>query len=156
MRRYATLLCCLLAACAGNDDAADADATTDSTAIAASSADPKPVDLNGTWDMQSMPENSDSVIARYRIWITDDTSGWKMNFDHQPDTLAVHVVSMAGDSVVTLIGPYRSALRKDVMVTTNTVYRIINGELVGHSVAHYNITTPDSVLIVRARGTRAQ
>ena len=106
--------------------------------------------------MEAMGMDSDSVIARYRLWAGDDTSGWKMKFDHQADTLPLHNVTLAGDSLTAVIGPYGSALRPGVMVTTNTTYRLQADELVANSVAHYTVQTPDSIVQVRARGRRTQ
>jgi hypothetical protein len=156
MRRLTILFGCTLAlACAREDDAAVATASVDPTPAEVPPAAITMADFVGTWTMESMGESSDSVIARYQLWVPQDTTMWKMKFDHQDDTLPVHLVAIAGDSVTTIIGPYRSALRRDVMVTTNTTYHIRDGVLNGLSVAHYHVDTPDSVIVVRARGIRA-
>ena len=152
--RRSTLLCCtaLLFACAPADD--DAEIPADTATMTPAPAQISLADVTGTWSVEAMPENSDSVIARYQLWAPEDTAQWKMKFDHQADTLPVRLVAIAGDSVHAVIGPYSSALRPGVMVTTNTVYRIENGQLIGRSIARYNVSTPDSVIVVRTRGTR--
>jgi hypothetical protein len=51
-------------------------------------------------------------------------------------------------------GPYSSARRKNVMVTTHTVERLSNGMLAGTTVAHYAVKTADSVLVLTSTGTK--
>jgi hypothetical protein len=155
MRRSAVLCSALiLFACSPADDEA-AESTTVIPEAAAPAA-PTLAAFSGTWDMQAMGMDSDSVLTTYRLWAGEDTTGWKMKFDHQADTLPLHNVRLDGDSVIAVIGPYASALRKGVMVTTNTTYRLQDSELVANSVAHYSVTTADSVVYVRARGRRTQ
>jgi hypothetical protein len=43
-----------------------------------------------------------------------------------------------------------------VTVTTNGVFRLQNGNLVGTNTAHYNVKTADSVLVLTTTGTRAK
>jgi len=64
------------------------------------------------------------------------------------------IVDLAGDSIVADAGPYESALRKGVKVTTHSVFRLQDGKLVGTTVAHYATKGADSVLNLRSEGTR--
>ena len=142
--RYAKLLCLtLVVACAKKDDQAKAP------------ADSAAADFHGTWKMEAKREGSDSVVARYTLWAQGD-SVWKMLFDGRNDTLPVHVIAVGGDSIVTHVPTYNSALRKNVKVETFSVYHLQNGELDGKSVAHYKVNTPDSVVNINTHGTRAQ
>jgi hypothetical protein len=156
--RYSALLLSALAvavcSCEKNEDQANVPADTVATAAA-----PAAISLNdvkGTWDVRAMAADKDSVLTTYRLWASDDTSQWKMKFDNRPDTIKVNVIGIAGDSVMVQVGPYSSALRKNVKVFTQTIYRLEGDRLVGRSVAHYSVTTPDSVLHVRTEGRRAQ
>src|SRR5688572_12445681 len=112
-------------------------------------------DFAGTWDVRTMAENSDSVLTTYRLFATTSTTGWTFKFDDSPDTLPIQMVSVRGDSVVTRAGPFPSALRSGVMVTTEGVSWLENGMLRGRTVAHYSTGGPDSILTLRNEGSRA-
>jgi hypothetical protein len=86
---------------------------------------------------------------------TTDPAGWSIKLPDRAESIPVHIVAVNGDSIAWRAGPYASALRQGVTVTTEGVSRIQNGMLVGRTTAHYS-GGPDSVLIVRTRGTRAQ
>src|SRR3989304_3945932 len=66
------------------------------------------------------------------------------------------IQSMAegSDSVVTHAGPFQSVLRPGVTVSTEGAMRLVNGQLEGWSVAHYQGAGADSVLRIRQRGAR--
>ena len=149
MRRFA-LLCCaaVLVGCSKADNAPAADSTATAAPAALSAAD-----LVGTWNMKTMSETSDSVLVEYTVTATADPAGWMINLPNRPP-MALRV-AIAGDSVVIESGPYESVLRKGVQVTTRGVSRLVNGELVGTTVAHYATTTADSVVTLRTRGTKA-
>jgi hypothetical protein len=67
------------------------------------------------------------------------------------------VTGIAGDSITTHVPPFPSAVRADRAETEAFgVTRLQNGEMVGTVVAHYKVTTPDSVSTLRTRGRRAQ
>jgi hypothetical protein len=149
MRRLAACCAVLLSfACAK----ADNNATTDTTATAAAMPTIALADLAGDWQVRGNNEAGDSVVS-YVLHLTADTTGWTITFPGRP-ALPVHFVSMGGDSVVTHVGPYESALRRGVQVQTNNVFRLRNGELVGRAVAHYAVTTADSVLVINSTGRR--
>ena len=107
-------------------------------------------DLAGKWHVKVMTEASDSVILEYDL--TADSTGWTMMFPGRKKAEKATVM-LSGDSVIADAGPYESALRKGVMVTTHGVSRIQGGELVGVTVATYS-KGPDSVRTLRSRGTR--
>jgi hypothetical protein len=157
MRRFACVCCAVLvlANCAGSDEqpevAADSLPLTPAPAATAISL----ADVAGKWNIEVMPENSDSVVLRYVLNASADTAAWSSQFPDRPDPVKVHVVAVAGDSIVTHAGPYPSALRKGVTVTTDGVFRLEGGTMVGRNVAHYS-GGPDTVLVLRSRGTRAQ
>jgi hypothetical protein len=157
LRRTAVLFSAIIAlACAKGDDVATTTATTDTTAVAATPADITLADVAGAWSLDAMGEHSDTVLTHYQLWLSEDTATWKLKFEGRSDTVQVHFVGMAGDSIMATTGPYDSQLRKGVSVTTNTTWRIKDGQLIGLSVAHYTVPTPDSVRIIRTRGTRVQ
>ena len=152
MRRFACLLCAaLLAGCAETQDQSE-------TADTAESADMAPAgitlaDVSGTWNVRVMPENGDTVLSTYRLEATG--AAWTINFpDREP--IPVSILAVEGDSIVTIAGPFSSSVRPNVMVTVETVFRLQNETLVSRTVAHYAVTTPDSVVVLRAEGTRAQ
>ena len=76
----------------------------------------KPSDVAGVWDAKSMVGPNDSVVATSVLTATADTSGWTMKLEGR-DLIAVRVVAMGGDSIVTEAGPYPSILRAGLTVT---------------------------------------
>lgn len=152
MRRFTCLLCvALLAGCAETQDQSETADTAETADMAPAGI--TPADVSGTWDVRVMPENGDTVLTTYVLNATG--SAWTITFpDREP--IPVNILAVAGDSIVTIAGPFSSALRPDVMVTVETVFRLQNDVLVSRTVAHYAVTTPDSVVVLRAEGTRAQ
>lgn len=114
-------------------------------------------DVAGKWTVQSLAENSDSVIVTYELTATTTTEGWTITLPGR-DPIPLHVVP-GGDSVVTHAGPFESVLRPGVTVSTESAMRPMAGMpamLEGWTVAHYQgVPGPDSVLRMRMRGTRA-
>ncbi|MEP7324656.1 MAG: hypothetical protein ABI836_01800, partial [Gemmatimonadota bacterium] len=80
------------------------------------------------------------------------TSGWSMVVAGRPP-VPIRVRPMAGDSVVSESGPYPSFLRKNVQVWTHNVNRLVDGHLIGNTVAHYS-RGADTVVYLRSDGTR--
>jgi hypothetical protein len=76
----------------------------------------KLADVAGTWDEKTMVGPKDSVVATAVLVATADGKGWTMTFPKHPP-VAVRVVSLGGDSVVTEAGPYPSVLRPGQTVT---------------------------------------
>lgn len=106
----------------------------------------------GTWSVRGSNEAGDSIIS-YQLVTSAEPSDWKSLFPNRPP-IAIRIVSVAGDSVVTESGPYESVLRKGVQVHTNGVLRLQGDKLVGTTVAHYTTSGADSVLVIRVEGTR--
>ena len=79
-------------------------------------------------------------------------AGWTLHFPKRPPVPTTPTAD--GDSIVADAGPYESALRKGVKVTTHSVFRLKDGKLVGTTVAHYATKGADSVLNLRSEGTR--
>ena len=147
-------LCCLLAllvACA-REEPADSAAAVDSTAMDAPAA-PSLASYAGTWNMETMGMGSDSVLLRFTMTATADTTGWVYNFPKA--AVPIRILSVESAGVITEAGPYESNLRPGSQVTTRATTRIVNDTLTGDVVATYH-GTADSVVNLRTRGTRAQ
>ena len=118
---------------------------------------PAPIDLNavaGAWDVKTMGMESDSVLVTSTLVATADTAGWTLTLaNRKPFALSITV---SGDSVMASSPEYESALRKGVKVRTTSVYHLVGGELIGATTAHYKVTGPDSVLMLRTIGTKVQ
>jgi hypothetical protein len=152
-----TTLCCAvaLAACAKSEKA-----PVDTTPAAATPAPPpapppiKLGDVAGKWNVTGKV-TGDTTTVKYVFTATADTTGWTIKFPDRAKPVPVHVVSVAGDSIVISAGPFPSVLRKGVNVKTQGALRLQNGKLVGTQVAHYSVKTADSVRTVTTEGTRA-
>ncbi len=110
-------------------------------------------DLAGTWTVTAMAESSDSVLITYDLNATATSDGWTSTLPGREPT-PVRVVLVDGDSLVAEAGPFESALRPGVMVTTRTVARLQGDMLTGTIVAHYDTDDADSVLTGRLHGMR--
>ncbi len=156
MHRLA-LCCCVavLLACSQSKDQPPKDAMEDATAAPATPAPIALADFAGKWNVRVTPEGGDSAVLNFEMVATGDTAGWTFNFPKR-SPVPIRVVAVDGDSVVTEAGPYESVLRKGVQVTTRTVNRLQDGNLVGTTTARYKTSGPDSVLSLRFEGTRAQ
>ena len=110
-------------------------------------------DVAGTWDMRTVPESGEDTTATIgQVEITPD--GWTLRL---PDRDPIEgAVSTSGDSIIVEAGPYESVRREGLMVRTRGAYRLEGDRLVGTVVARYETTGPDSVLRLRAEGTRAR
>jgi hypothetical protein len=111
-------------------------------------------DIAGKWSVRTMAETGDSVLVTYELVASSDTSGWTLNFPKRKP-IPMHVVAVAGDSVVTEAGPFESALRKGIKVSVQNVTRLQDGKMVGTTIAHYATSGADSVRNLRFEGTRA-
>ena len=152
MRRFACFCCTVvLVGCGGAEDQPVTDTAAGDAATPAMSSLNKTA---GKWIVRAMPETGDSTLVTYELVATADTSGWTITFPKRKP-LPVRVKAVAGDSIVTEVGPYESVLRKDVKVITRSVSRFQDGKLVGTFVAGYSTTGPDSVLRGRLEGRRA-
>lgn len=111
-------------------------------------------DVAGRWNMRAVPESGDTTPTTFVLTATADSTGWTVTFPNRKPVPA-RIVVVAGDSLVSEMGPYESARRKGVQTTTRSVYRMMGDHLTGTTVAHYRTTRPDSVLRLRVDGTRA-
>ncbi|HUF49896.1 MAG TPA: hypothetical protein VMN60_03625 [Longimicrobiales bacterium] len=143
----------IIAACGGADQ--------EETAPPAAESAPPPApsmlalaDIAGDWTVVGRNEAGDS-LAVHTLHVTADTTGWTTTFPGR-DPLATRVVAVAGDSVVTVVGPYESVLRPGVQVTLHSTLRHQNGMLAGTFVANYQSAAADSVLTGRFEGRRMQ
>ena len=152
MSRFALFACAVLVVACAKSENTSADSSA-AAAAAPPAATISVADVAGNWVMRAMPEIGDSTIMTYDLMATADTTSWMM---HLPNgtTVPMRILSVSGDSIVIQAGPYESALRKGVKVTTDGVVRLQDGKLVGTFVAHYSVTTADSVLRGRIEGTR--
>ncbi len=157
MSRAALLLVIpVVLACSKKEEpAADTTAVAPAPAAAAPAPAPAPLNVAGKWTVNVMPAGKDTTILTYALDATNDKTGWKITFPGRKP-VDVRVLSIDNDSIVTEAGPYASALRKSVMVTTHGSVHMEGDKLVGTTVAHYATKGPDSVLNLRTSGTRSK
>ncbi|MGQ0767360.1 MAG: hypothetical protein ACT4OZ_17055 [Gemmatimonadota bacterium] len=143
MRKTAVVSGLLFAlACGGGETPA-----ADSSAAAPMTPTLSLADLAGTWTQTVTTEGSDSVLVTSTLTGTADASSWTITLPgRQPMPVQIMV---AGDSIMTSSGPYESVLRPGVQVTTNGVARLVNGEMVGTTIARYVTANADSVVRLR-------
>ena len=91
----------------------------------------------GKWNVRVARIGSDSALLMMVFNATGDPSTWTFDFPGRPPVPVA--VTMDGDSIMTKAGPYTSALRKGVKVTTNGVMRLLDDKLVGTTTAHYQV-----------------
>ncbi|HSQ30049.1 MAG TPA: hypothetical protein VLN49_09375 [Gemmatimonadaceae bacterium] len=146
----------LVVACAKKEQAAT-DSSAAAAAAAAAAPPPAPAfslaDFAGKWQVNGVPlAGKDTTPTKYVLTATADTSGWVIDF---PSGLKVPVqITVSGDSVLFKTQPYASQRRKNVKVSTEGSFRVQNGKLTGISTAHYINAGADSVLQLRAEGTK--
>jgi hypothetical protein len=164
MRTRSRFAICLaattLVSCAKSEQAKDTTAATGAVATtpatAATPATPAAVsltDVAGKWTIKSTPmDGTDTTVTSYILTATADTTGWtRTNPGAKP--VPVHVRTDA-DSIITRAGPFPSMRRKGQQVTSESVFRLQGGRLVGTSTAHYKSAGADSVLHLRLEGTK--
>ena len=156
MSRAALLLVLpIVFACTKKDEPAPDTSAAMAPAAPVAVAPAAPMNVAGKWNVQVMPADKDTTILNYVLEATNDKTGWKMTL---PDRKAMdlRVLSLDNDSIVSENGPYSSALRKNVMVTTHSSMHMDGDKLVGTTIAHYNTKGADSVVHLRSSGTRAK
>lgn len=148
MRRLALL--CATAIAVGCAPADEQPAEDDAAAAGMVSL----ADLAGAWTVTALAESSDSVVITYELTATATRDGWTTTLPGR-EPMPVRVLLVEGDSVVAEAGPFESALRPGVMVTTRTVARVQGDTLIGTMVARYDTDGgADSVMTGRLRGMR--
>ena len=149
MRKLAAAAALVLAvACAKKDAAPD-------TAAAAAATPPAPValtnaDLAGTWEGEGMPMDKDSVVVRFTMMNTASDTGWTMTFASGEKAKVSNVV-IAGDSVTSTAGPFKSQVRKGVTANVSSVFRVKDGKLVGTTHSKYSNGDTASFRITAAK-----
>ena len=155
--RHSALLCCaiLLVGCSKADTAADTAAVAD-TSMPAAAVEPTPMSLDqvaGKWNVRSTSTDpADTVVTTYVLDAKADTAGWTMQFPTGAP-VAMHIMSMGGDSLVTEAGPFDSRRVKGVKVHVVATWRVRDGKLSGTTVAHYETKPPTTKNLV-SEGTR--
>ena len=155
MRHSALLWCSIvLVSCAKADTAADTAAVADTAAPVA--AEPAPMSLDqvaGKWNVRILSaETGDSTLTSYVLDAKADTAGWTFQFP-TGGRVAMRIVSMAGDSLVTEAGPFDSQLQKGVKVNSTVTWRLRDGKLSGAVVSNYD-TKPPTTRNLIAEGIR--
>jgi hypothetical protein len=120
----------VVTACAKSEPAAD-------TAMPAA-AMPAPLtsaDLMGTWEATGMPMDKDTVVVRFTMTNTGDSSTVVFA---SGETVRSAAGTVSGDSVVSTAGPFKSQVRRGVQVTTRMVMRKDGDRLVGVSQSKYS------------------
>jgi len=151
----------VFAACAKTDQNASTDTTAMAPAAgattAAAPAAAAPInltDIAGKWNTRAVPVSGPDTSATTSVMTaTATTSGWTITFPGRSAPIPQRV-TVSGDSIIVDAGPYPSVRRKGQQVTTHSVMRMQNGDLVGETVAHYAVKTADSVLVLRTVSTR--
>ena len=165
-----------LVACGGGDDTT-ADATADNDArggadttavvTADNDAPAMPVgialdDVAGTWDITATLFTEEPTIVTYSVIArnTDEQPNpaepsWILNLDEPTrEHIVIRIVSVEGDSIVGVAGPFESILREGVMVTVRTVSRLQGEMLVGTLTSTYD-TNPVQIVDGTFEGSRA-
>ena len=151
----------LIAACAKKDNAAvDTSSTSASSTASTTTAAPPPANINladvaGKWNMRSVPTSgTDTTPTTYVLTATNSQTGWTLTFPGRKP-MPVQIVT-SGDSIMVTAAPYASVRRKGLQVSTASVVRLQNGDLVGSTTAHYKTKSADSVMVLTMTGTRAK
>ena len=152
MSRAALLLIVPLVVGCSKKEAAPAD-TASQVADTPVAAAPAPMNVAGTWNIKVMPEGKDTTLLSYPLVATNEKTGWKMTLPNR-SAMTPTVSWMDNDSIVLENGPYKSVLRKDVMVTTHSTMHMEGDKLIGKTIAHYKTKNADSVVMLRTEGTR--
>jgi hypothetical protein len=156
MRRFALLSAVVLFVACTKSETPATDTAAMAPAAAPAAPAPAPMSmasLAGKYKVTGKNEAGDTTLLTYVLDASDSTK-WTIQFTDRKEPVAQRLVSADGDSIVLEAGPYASALRKGVMVTTRTVYHVQDGKLIGRTVAHYNVKGPDSVRVVLSEGIK--
>ncbi len=161
----AALVCALtIVACARSErreaDTATSAATPAGATSAAANAPSAPTaapisiaQVKGKWQGKTMPASKDTVVGTWTLDATQDTSKWVTSFTNGPK-VPVHIVSIAGDSIVAQMGPYKSVTARQ-SVTTRVINHVHGDTLVGTFEMHL-VAKPDSVIRGRLQAVRAK
>lgn len=156
MRSFALIwIAALVAACAKTETSTPVDTGAAAMAPAPAPA-PAPISLPsvaGKYQVTSRGQGADTTVVTYELNATGDTTGWTITYPNR-EAIPVKIVTVAGDSIVTETGPFTSVRRAGVPVTTRSTYRWQNGQLVGTTVARYDVKGPDTMRVFVIEGTK--
>lgn len=108
-------------------------------------------DIEGTWNMRYTPVTGDTAVTTAQVQVTGE--GWTLYLPERDPIRAE--VTIGGDSLIVVEGPYESIRRPGTMVTMSSVYRLDGDRLVGVAAARYAAGGIDSLLVMMSEGTRA-
>lgn len=77
---------------------------------------PKPTGAEGTWSAKTMIGANDSVVASYVLTVAPDSKSATITFPNR-EAIPARIIALAGDSLVTEVGPFLSILRPGQTVT---------------------------------------
>ena len=93
----------------------------------------------GDWLTEAYVGTSAEPDVVVMLSATDNSEGWAWKFSHMDDAVPSNNIFLKGDTVVTEIGPYPSALRDGMTVTNLVSYIHQHGaEMSGRFVATYS------------------
>ena len=164
MRVSTSALVCLtaaLAACGGSDsrqatDSATAAGNATATPSAATTAAATPAvslsSMTGMWHGRSMQGEDTTKATRWTLDATSDTTKWTLTFANGTK-VPVRLVSTGGDSIVSEMGPYKSASLKGQNVNARQVAHV-RGDSMSGTFEMRPTSKPDSVIRGRFDATR--
>jgi hypothetical protein len=141
----------MLSACADQGSGAMEESTAEEPAMEPSAGTVSLADFAGTWNATTYLESGDTV--EYSMTATATPDGWMLDLPGR-DPMAMRILTVAGDSVVSEVGPYESILREGVMVRVISVSRLQDGAMVGTMEAIYATEEGETVVNGRVEGTR--
>jgi len=92
-------------------------------------------DLAGTWEATGMPMNKDTVVVKFTMTNTADSSHIVFASGEKVNAAAGTV---SGDSIITPAITFKSQIRKGLTVTSNSVWRKNGDQLVGITHSKYS------------------
>ena len=118
-------------------------------------------DVAGTWDITATLLTEEPTTITYSVVATDSETSWILNLNTPTrEHIIIQIVSVDGDSIVGVAGPFESILMDDAtdpregeMVTIRTVSRLQGEMLVGTLTATYD-TDPVQTVSGTFEGTR--
>jgi hypothetical protein len=135
----------------------EAPPAADTSAMTVGAAEPAPLSLEsvaGTWNFNVMPMDKDTVLTTHVLTASADPAAWSV-LQPSGETFKLREVTLAGDSITTVAGPFKSGVRANMTVSDlRTTYHVQDGKLMGIGTAHYQTTGPDSVRQFRFEGTK--
>ncbi len=129
----------------------EAPPATDTTA--AMPAETSAATMAGMWDVNVMPVGKDTVVTSYVLDATDSTA-LKFVFTGRTDTIPMRSTGQSGDTLLAEAGPFPSGIQSSQQVSVKTKSWMQNGQVMMEVDAHYEGTPADSIVKLRAVGTR--